>query len=193
MAVLPVGGYGSVSFATEVRWRGKILAKIVLSRLPVSYHVWRRVGIFRHGHMRSGDYAIRVFEQAVERVGLRDVQGLRLLELGPGDSLFSAVLARAAGAAGSLHVDVGDFADRDPEHYREFAHLLEERGYEPTHLSGTSSLEDVLERCNARYLTHGLQSVRQLPAARSTSPGRNPRSSTFGQASYRRRFESSAE
>ena len=153
-----------MTLATEMEWRGKILAKIVLSRLPVSYRVWRRVGIFRHGHMRSGDYAIDVLEQAAERAGLRDVRGLRLLELGPGDSLFSAVLARAAGAAASVHVDVGEFADRDLEHYREFARLLEERGYEPVSLSGTSTLEELLERCHARYLTGGLESLRALPS-----------------------------
>jgi hypothetical protein len=153
-----------MTLTTEIEWRGKILAKIVLSRLPVPYHVWRRIGIFRHGHMRSGDYAISVFEQAAERAGLGDVHGLRLLELGPGDSLFSAVLARAAGAAGSVHVDVGDFADRDLEHYREFVCLLEQRGYAPVSLSGTRTLEELLERCHARYLTRGLESLRALPS-----------------------------
>jgi SAM-dependent methyltransferase len=153
-----------MTLATEIKWRGKVIAKIVLSRLPVSYQVWRRIGIFRHGHMRSGDYAIKVFEQAAERAGLRDVRGLRLLELGPGDSLFSAVLAHAAGAAGSVHVDVGEFADRDLEHYRAFTRLLEERGYEPTDLSGISTLEELLDRCHARYLTRGLDSLRALPS-----------------------------
>jgi len=153
-----------MTLQTEIKWRGKILAKIVLSRLPVPYQAWRRLGIFRHGHMRSGDYAINVFEKAAERAGLRDVQGLRLLELGPGDSLFSAVLARAAGAAGSVHVDVGEFADRDLEHYREFARLLGERGYEPVSLSGTRTLEELLDRCHARYLTRGLESLRALPS-----------------------------
>lgn len=153
-----------MTLATELEWRGKILAKIVLSRLPVPYHAWRRVGIFRHGHMRSGDYVIRVFEEAAERAGLRDVQRLRLLELGPGDSLLSAVLARAAGATGSVHVDVGEFADRDLDHYREFARLLAKRGYESPELCGTSTLEELLERCRARYLTRGLESLRALPS-----------------------------
>ncbi|MGH9049114.1 MAG: methyltransferase domain-containing protein [Acidimicrobiia bacterium] len=153
-----------MTLATEARWRGKILAKIVLSRLPVPYRAWRRIGIFRHGHMRSGDYAIEVFEQAAERAGLGDVRGLRLLELGPGDSLFSALLTRAAGAASSVHVDVGEHADRDLAHYREFARLLEERGYDPIHLCGLGTLEEVLEHCDARYLTRGLDSLRALPS-----------------------------
>ena len=153
-----------MTLATELEWRGKILAKIVLSRLPVPYHAWRRVGIFRHGHMRSGDYVIKVFEEAAERAGLHDVRGLRLLELGPGDSLFSAVLARAAGGAGSVHVDVGEFADRDLDNYREFARLLGKQGYEQLELCATSTLEELLERCRARYLTRGLESLRALPS-----------------------------
>ena len=30
----------------ELDWRLKILAKIVLSRLPVGYEIWRRAGVF---------------------------------------------------------------------------------------------------------------------------------------------------
>jgi len=153
-----------MSPTTELRWRAKILAKVVLARLPVPYRVWRRIGVFRHGRMRSGDYAVQVFDQVVERAGLDDVRGLRLLELGPGDSLFSAVLANAAGAASSVHVDVGEFVDRDLDRYREFAELLTQRGHTPIDMGSVASLEELLERCHARYLTQGLESLRGLPA-----------------------------
>lgn len=153
-----------MSIRTRIGWRAKIAGKIVLARLPVPYRIWRRVGIFRHGQMRSGAYAIRVFEHALDHARLPSVQGMHVLELGPGDSLFSAVLARAAGAAGSIHVDIGRFADRDPEHYREFARLIDDRGYAVVDLASVTSLEDVLERCRARYLTGGLASLRELPS-----------------------------
>jgi len=153
-----------MTLETEARWRGKILAKILLSRLPVSYSTWRRIGIFRHGHMRSGDYAIAVFERALERAGLDDVRGLRVMELGPGDSLFSAVLANAAGAASSVHVDVGRFVDTDIGHYRRFAALLRERGYQPSELGCVTSTDELLARCRARYLTDGLASLRGIPS-----------------------------
>jgi SAM-dependent methyltransferase len=153
-----------VTLQTEARWRGKIVAKIVLARLPVSYDTWRRIGIFRHGQMRSGDYAVAVFERAMERAGLDDVQGLRVMELGPGDSLFSAVLANAAGAASSVHVDVGRFVDSDIDHYRQFAGLLRRRGYQPLELAGVTSTGELLARCRARYLTDGLASLRGIPS-----------------------------
>jgi len=147
-----------------VTWRAKILAKILLSRLPVSHDTWRRVGIFKLGRMRSGDYAIRMLNQARERAGIDSIDGLQLLELGTGDSLFSAVLAHAAGASGSVHIDVGEFADRDLAHYREFAKLLEERGYKPVDLGDVDTLDELLDRCNARYLTNGLDSLRHVPS-----------------------------
>src|SRR5260221_10704475 len=49
-------------------------------------------------------------------------------EIGPGDSLFMALIARAHGATASYHVDVGPFANRDVSLYRRMAQYLRERG-----------------------------------------------------------------
>jgi hypothetical protein len=55
---------------TLIPWWFKIMAKIILSRLPFSYKVWQRLGIFRHGYMDQSSYALHVFNEHVSRAGL---------------------------------------------------------------------------------------------------------------------------
>ena len=43
-------------------WLPKIIFKVLLSRLPVKYSIWKRLNIFRHGQMESFDYSKRIFE-----------------------------------------------------------------------------------------------------------------------------------
>src|SRR5688500_12337339 len=64
-------GYGREPFVStcmpsfrlyrHVPWFGKIAAKMVLSRVPLSHAVWQRLGLFRHGQMADVEYAYRVF------------------------------------------------------------------------------------------------------------------------------------
>ena len=83
-------------------WRLKVLAKIVLSRVPLGYDVFRRIGIFRHGAMDSAGYALRIFQSHYARARERGLTAPFVgLEIGPGDSVVSAVLARSVGASGT--------------------------------------------------------------------------------------------
>ncbi|MBV9883208.1 MAG: class I SAM-dependent methyltransferase [Sphingomonadaceae bacterium] len=147
-------------------WRLKILGKIVLSRLPFGYGVWRRLGLFRHGKMNQADYALGVVTHHLERLGGADrIKGAVCLELGPGDSLSSAIIAHALGARKTYLVDVGDFADRDIETYRGVAGALSARGIRAADLSAVSTIEEMLRAVDAEYLTDGLRSLREIPAA----------------------------
>jgi hypothetical protein len=83
--------------------------------------------------------------------------------LGPGDSLFSAVIAAAMGASYTCMVDVGPFAVTDLRHYRRMAEYLVAQGFRPPELSSARSVEDVLALCGAEYRTRGLQSLKELP------------------------------
>jgi SAM-dependent methyltransferase len=85
------------------------------------------------------------------------------LELGPGDSLFSAMLAKAHGAGLCWLVDTGDFAVRDLAAYRAMARHLTACGLASPAMDDIRSLEDLLARCGARYLTDGVASLRQIP------------------------------
>lgn len=145
-------------------WRLKILGKIILSRLPFGYGVWRRLGLFRHGKMNQADYALGVVTHHLERLGGSDkIKGAVCLELGPGDSLSSAIIAHALGARKTYLVDVGDFAEKDIETYRGVAQALSERGVEAADLSGVSTIAEMLRAVDAEYLTEGLQSLRDIP------------------------------
>lgn len=149
----------------KLPWWAKIGAKIVLSRLPVPYGLWRRLSLFRHGTMDDPAHAVRVFKSHADRAAsVRALPpGFTMLELGPGDSLFSAVVARTLGCARSYLVDAGPFAVRDLDAYRHLAATLREMGYDPPDLGGATSLEDVLSAVGATYLTEGVRSLASIP------------------------------
>jgi SAM-dependent methyltransferase len=147
-----------------MNWRAKIAVKVVLSRLGISYDTWRKLGIFRLGKMDQHKYAIKIFDLHTRRAfpdGRLD--GKIVLEIGPGDSLASAVSACAYGAAETLLVDAGAFASRDVALYRAMADLLAEKGCAAPALGDALTMEDVLARCSARYLTQGVKSFAELP------------------------------
>jgi len=132
----------------------------VLSRLHLGYGFWSRLTLFKHGTMDEPAYAEEVFLRHFERVA--PPSGFVALELGPGDTAFSALIGHALGASRVVLVDVGRFAVEDVEPYREMAAHLRARGLPVTDLDDARSLEEVLERCSATYLTDGLDSLRGL-------------------------------
>lgn len=154
-----------MGFKQKIPWWGKITAKLVLSRLPVGYGFWQRLGLFRLGSMDDGRYALGMFEAHVASAGLAgQLAGKTILELGPGDSVASAVIARAYGARMIL-VDVGKFATERLDVYYHLAAQLQSMGLHPPEIGGAKTLNELLKACDARYLTAGLASLRQLPDA----------------------------
>lgn len=147
-----------------MNWRLKIAAKVALSRLGLPYDRWRGLGLFRLGRMDRPDYALKIFDLHIRRAfpdGRLD--GKTVLEIGPGDSLASAVAARTHGAAQTLLVDAGAFASRDVDLYRAMADALAARDLAAPDLTDAQTLEDVLTRCSARYLTTGVEAFADLP------------------------------
>lgn len=146
-------------------WRAKIGAKLVLSRLPIPYSLWRRMKIFRHGTMDVPSYALRTFCGHFDKVDFPDkVRDLVALELGPGDSVASALIAAAHGAKRTYLVDVGDFATRDMDVYASIVDHLRSEGIECPFPEG-ATFEQMLAACRADYLTDGLRSLRAFPDA----------------------------
>ncbi len=146
----------------EIPWWGKIGAKLILSRLPFGYSVWRRLGLFRHGDMDTSEYAIRVFNSHLEKSGLRNqLAGKTVLELGPGDSIASAIIAAAHGAR-AIIVDEGRYVREDITPYLDLQSVLTEKGLSATDLSGCRDIEEILDRCSAIYMTEGLESLRKI-------------------------------
>jgi SAM-dependent methyltransferase len=149
-----------------IPWWGKLGAKIVLSRLPIDYRSWARLGIFKLGEMVDPGYALGVFRFHWKRANLAldRKDELTLLELGPGDSLLSGPIAKSFGAGRCLLLDIGDFASRKLEPFHRLVDRLAAEGGDVSSLRGCRNWDEILARCNAQYLTGGLESLRQIPA-----------------------------
>ena len=147
-----------------IPWWSKIPAKIVLSRLPIKYSVWKRLGLFDNGAADDPKSAYQVFQRHFERAAfLKKRTGWVGLELGPGDGLLSAVVMHAYRASGSYLVDTENYATRDPKPYRAVAKLLAKEGFCARDVLDVESLADILSVCNCRYMTAGLSSLRSIP------------------------------
>lgn len=147
-------------------WRLKILAKLILSRLPVPYDVWKRIGLFRHGRMDDPAYPLKIFRLHATRTFPNGFpENFTCLELGPGDSVAAAVVARAHGAAHTYMVDVGAYATKDIDFYKRLATYLGTQGLTAApDLTSAQTIDDVLRICGGVYMTDGVGSLRQIPA-----------------------------
>jgi SAM-dependent methyltransferase len=147
----------------KIPWWSKICCKIILSKLPFEYAFWQRLGLFRHGCMDASCYAIDVFNSHVERTGLTGkLSGKTILELGPGDSIATAIIASAHGARAIL-VDTGAYVRTDISPYLELQRLLSEKeGLLFTDLTGCRTVRDILSICGVKYLTKGLMDLTQI-------------------------------
>ena len=148
----------------RVPWWAKIILKLVLARLPVPHAWWRKIGVFRHGCLAED----------VERRGA-DVEGhvaryrmlcaaplRRVVEIGPGDSIASALWARALGAEETWLIDAGRFAVDDPAHYREAVECIRRHGLEPPVLGAPGGVASVLSATGAVFRTDGLAAFTAL-------------------------------
>ncbi len=147
----------------KIPWWGIILAKLILSRLPISYKLWKKVGLFVHGEMDNPMKAIETFLHHFKYYKNKNLKNFTMLELGPGDSVASAVLAYSYGTSKTFLIDVADFAAKDLKIYKKIIELLSEREDVVRIPEGFNSFEDLLRICNAVYLTQGLQSIKTLP------------------------------
>lgn len=147
-----------------VPWWAKIAAKMALSRLPVPMRAWHRLGLFVPGFMRDPGYAIGVFEAHWRRAG-SPAPGFTYLELGPGESLATAIVAWAYGARSGALVDAGDFAVRDVQAYGPLLDKLTEhpRARDVRALRSHASFDALLAAIDAEVRTDGLQGLKSLP------------------------------
>jgi len=140
-----------------------MLAKMLLSRISRDYSIWQKIGLFRHGDMDRFSYATGIFNGHVERAGLKNkLEGLAILEAGPGDSISTAILSRAYGATSTL-VDAGRYAVDDVRPYLKLEAFLRSEGLDVPDISELNSLDELLTRCDSKYLVNGLESLKTIP------------------------------
>jgi SAM-dependent methyltransferase len=138
----------------------------VLARLPLPYHFWEKIGLFKQGGMDRPEYALRIFRRHFDAASLAGkADGFVGLELGPGDSLDSALIAKTFGASKTFLVDAESCASTDVGVYRQMESHLRQLGMYPPNLDHCRTIDDVAESCGAEYLTEGLTSLRKIPSA----------------------------
>lgn len=146
-----------------IPWFVKIPAKIVLSRLPIDYDAWRALNLFRAGGMDDPQTAYAVYDMHCKAAGFDGQADYTVLELGPGDSVLTALFASVAGAKASILVDQNELAVNRPELFKLAAEMLTCKKIAVPDLSGVNGIGDALVRLNCRYMTDGLDSLRKLP------------------------------
>jgi SAM-dependent methyltransferase len=162
------------SVRKAIPWWLIIGAKIVLSKIPIPYSFWKSLHLFEHGDMNLPHKALEIFLMHARAANVLDeelslphlkVSGdFNVLELGPGDSLFTGLVAKALGASRTWLVDVGSFATTDMAAYEEMLEILRRRGFILSFENEPNTLVSLLKECNAEYLTEGIHSLAHIPS-----------------------------
>lgn len=146
-------------------WFAIIAAKLVLSILPVRRRHWQALGLFRLGQMDDAGYAVSVVTRLLDSAPIpRRGAGTLVLELGPGDSVGTALVGRALGWKGAILVDDSAAATRNMAVYRRMTDDLSARGMRVPSGVSFDSFESMLSSLGATYHTDGLRALRELPA-----------------------------
>jgi SAM-dependent methyltransferase len=147
----------------KLPWWLKMFLKILLSRMPLGYKFWRKIGLFRHGKMDQAEYIFENFNFYCNTSGLaaKDLKGKTILEIGPGDSIGTALVSSSYGAKIIL-IDVDLYAEQDIFVYQALANRLSSLGLKVPNIDKAKSIDEILEICNAKYLTNGLKSFSNI-------------------------------
>jgi SAM-dependent methyltransferase len=150
---------------TKLPWWLKVLSKMVIYRLPLPYQFWQSISLFDDGKMEVPDYAYNVFSRHFKDVSQHKPLPEKFvsLELGPGDSLFSAFISHSFGGGKSYLVDAGDFTIKELEPYKQMADFLKQKNLSlPAAIDEANSVSEMMEICNADYLISGLSSLKSI-------------------------------
>lgn len=155
---------GGALLKQSIPWPIKFGIKLMLGAARVDYRLLKRAGIVEHGRMEHADFSTEIFDLHVKGPS-RECNvppAGTLLELGPGDSVATGVLGRAAGFAAVELVDAGCFADLRPE---ALTRLFTSLGAEPPRLEKQASPAEILAQLRNRginYRIAGAQSLRDI-------------------------------
>lgn len=152
------------SIKTIIPWWFKICSKIIVSRLPIQHKFWKFLNLFEHGSMENPNYAYSVLSGHFDKANQEKVlpEEFVCLELGPGESLFSALISRSFGAKKTYLVDVANFASQEVETYQAMADFLKQKNLPLPEIEQATSVPEVMEICSASYLTSGISSLKSI-------------------------------
>ena len=134
------------------------------SYIPKKYVFFRPLG-FKHGDMVNPTYSINVFLKHFNKIGFLPNK-FNILELGPGDSISTAIIGHAFGASEIFLVDVADYASKSIEIYHNLIHKLKMCNIEKnvSSLLDAKTFNKILEITNSHYDVKGLHSLKEIPS-----------------------------
>jgi SAM-dependent methyltransferase len=141
-------------------WWVRMPAKIALAGSA------RRSGLIRDGAMDRPEYALESFLKHFRRFeGRGEATPFTVLELGPGESVATGLVAAAYGASRTYLVDATDHVRRDLAVYRRLLAFLSDRGLNVGRFASAGSFEELLEISHTTFLTGGLADLAHVPSA----------------------------
>ena len=144
-------------------WLLKILIKIIISRLPIKYSFWKKIGVFRHGGMDNYEYSKKIFFGHLgDMKKYRKIEKPTILELGPGDGITSAIYSSVLNSPKIYLIDVKPFAENNIDKYLNIIDLLKRDHQINISTKNITSISSLLKQFNAVYLTNGLSSLRSI-------------------------------
>jgi hypothetical protein len=147
-------------------WWLKMIIKIIIYRLPINYHQWSSINLFRHG---NPDNQFLYLEKFTKHFNLsfpnKKPKHFVCLELGPGDSIATGIVANAFGAKKTYLLDVGDFVIKDIGYYKKFSEELTKNKIRTPDISEINSFEELLTKFNIIYLESGIESFQEISSS----------------------------
>ena len=140
-----------------IPWWLKAFLKLSLSLLPLPYTFWSYLKIFRHSDYHMDPNKIQnVFQKHISyfRENISSLPKV-IMQLGPGDTLAHCISGYELGVNKTIFLDVGNFAEKNIDHYKMFVnHLGLDLKFD--------TLGDLLEKTNSNYFTDGITSLRKI-------------------------------
>jgi SAM-dependent methyltransferase len=144
---------------SHLPWWLKLTIKLFISILPVKLSFWNKFGFFIHGDMLSISYSKKIFMKHFNRFKSHNKNKIfTMLEIGPGDSVTSALYARNFGASSVFLIDQDFYASTDLDFYQKvISHYNLKNIY-----FKSNDFKAFLNENNTYYLTNGLNSFRHI-------------------------------
>lgn len=150
------------SIKNIIPWYIKFGVKIMLSWIPNKEVFFRSFGIYKLGDMMNPKYSLQVFTLHLKNSNF-DPKNSIILEIGPGDSISTGIIAWSMDAKKSILIDNGNYAIKDIKEYKKLVPILRNFGYEKQKkLEQCNNFNELLKMANIIYLTNGLDSLRKL-------------------------------
>ena len=151
-----------IQWRKKFPWQLQMTAKIGVEQSHLGYRFLKELGLTLWGGMERPQYAYDIFMHHF-KYSPPFQKDFTVLELGPGDSLSSALIAHTLGISKSYLIDNGSYAERNPACYLQLVQFLDKQGFDVSDLVQCTSLDDYLRVSNSKYLTSGLASLRTIP------------------------------